>query len=99
MHRRLHIFALDRWFYCRPQNPKINPVHAQKHSWKYLLVNQEYHNKTRVSEDMDLENKAIMDRRYDHTHEFGQWIHSKREVERGIMMCVCVCCVYLIAHL
>lgn len=76
---------------------EIHYMH-KKHSWKYLFISQEYHNETRVSEDMDLENKAIMDRRYYHIHKFGRWIHSKRK-ERGITMCVCVCCVCLIGCL
>lgn len=56
------------------------------HSVKPRISGQINITQTRISEDMDLTNKAITDRGYEHTHTFGQWMHVEGEMGRGILI-------------
>lgn len=58
----------------------------KKHLWIHSFTLAKNIGIDKISEDMDLENKAITERGYEHTHKYGQWMHSKGEVGEGTVI-------------
>lgn len=63
-------------------------ITCKKSSCKTLIpFSQDYQDRKQGKcEHVGVENKAIMERVYKHTHKFRQWNHSKGEIGRRIVM-------------